>query len=371
MYTANTMASFIECMGLTLPHSSDIPAEDPAKHEECVTAGRMMKLLLEKDLTPKKIVTRQSFLNAMRLTIVLGGSTNAVLHSIAMARAFGIELTVDDWQRMSDETPFLADLKPSGKYVMEDLHEVGGVPAVMRMLLDRGLIDGRQLTVTGGTIAENLREVEPINKVKQSIVADYEKPVKKTGHIQIMRGSLAPGGCVGKITGKEGTKFTGTAKVFDSEEDMLDGLAAIGPGDVVIIRYEGPRGGPGMQEMLAPTANLVGRGLGESVALLTDGRFSGATRGLCVGHVGPEAAVGGPIALIRDGDILDLDAEAGTLSVRLSEAELAERRKTWKPRPDEVGSGYIWKYAQQVGPARQGAVTHPGGAAEKACYADI
>src|SRR4051812_39418947 len=260
MYTAHTMASFIECIGLSLPYSSCIPAEDPDKIEECRRAGAAVRALLERDLKPKDIVTRQSFINAMRLTIILGGSTNAVLHSIAMARAFGIELTVDDWQKISDETPFLADLKPSGKYVMEDLHRVGGVPAVMKLLLERQLIDGGQMTVTGRTIAENLASIDAIDFEKQDVVHSFDAPVKKDGHIQIMRGSLAPGGCVGKITGKEGTKFTGTAKVFDCEEDMLAGLASIGPGDVVVIRYEGPKGGPGMPEMLTPTAALAGKG---------------------------------------------------------------------------------------------------------------
>src|SRR4051812_14204563 len=270
MYTANTMSSFIECLGLSLPYSSCAPADAPEKIDECVRAGAAIRKLLELDLKPRDIATRQAFINAMRLTIILGGSTNAVLHSIAMARSFGIELTVDDWQKISDETPFLADLKPSGKYVMEDLHRVGGVPAVMKLLLERQLIDGGQMTVTGRTIAENLASIDAIDFEKQDVVHSFDAPVKKDGHIQIMRGSLAPGGCVGKITGKEGTKFTGTAKVFDCEEDMLAGLASIGPGDVVVIRYEGPKGGPGMPEMLTPTAALAGKGLIGNVALITD-----------------------------------------------------------------------------------------------------
>ncbi|MEO6435792.1 MAG: dihydroxy-acid dehydratase [Tepidisphaeraceae bacterium] len=357
MYTANTMAAFIECMGLTLPYSSDIPAEDPAKIEECKKAGAAMRVLLEKDLTPKKIITRQSFLNAMRLTIVLGGSTNAVLHSIAMARSFGIDLTIDDWQKMSDETPFLADLKPSGQYVMEDLHQVGGVPAVMKMLLDRGLIDGKQMTVTGRTIADNLKDITPIDKVKQAIVAPYDKPVKKDGHIQIMKGSLAPDGCVGKITGKEGTVFRGVAKVFDSEEDMLAGLKTIELGDVVVIRYEGPKGGPGMPEMLTPTAAIAGAGLIKGVALVTDGRFSGGSHGFIIGHVVPEAMEGGPIALARTGDMITIDSDRGVIDLEVNETELGHRRRAWKQPPYKASRGTLYKYIKNVKDASQGCVT--------------
>jgi dihydroxy-acid dehydratase len=314
-------------------------------------------LLLEQDLKPKDVVTRQSFLNAMRLTIVLGGSTNAVLHSIAMARAFGIDLTIDDWQKMSDETPFLADLKPSGKYVMEDLYAVGGVPAVMKMLLERGLIDGSQRTVTGKTVAENLKETKPIDKVNQAIVAPYDKPVKTDGHIQIMKGSLAPGGCVGKITGKEGTVFRGTAKVFDSEEDMLAGLQTIQSGDVVVIRYEGPKGGPGMPEMLTPTAALAGAGLIGNVALITDGRFSGGSHGFIIGHVVPEAIEGGPIALARTGDTILIDSDHGRIELEVPEAELAKRRAAWTKPPYKANRGTLYKYIKNVQDASHGCVT--------------
>ena len=357
MYTANTMASFIECMGLSLPYSSSIPAEDPAKIAECKKAGAMMHMLMEKDLTPKKIVTKQSFLNAMRLTIVLGGSTNAVLHSIAMARAFGIELTVDDWQKMSDQTPFLADLKPSGQYVMEDLHKVGGVPAVMKMLLERGLIDGKQMTVTGMTIEQNLKEVKAIDKVDQQIIAPYDKPVKKDGHIQIMKGTLAPDGCVGKITGKEGTVFRGPAKVFDSEEDMLAGLKTIQLGDVVVIRYEGPKGGPGMPEMLTPTAAIAGAGLIKGVALVTDGRFSGGSHGFIIGHVVPEAIEGGPIALAKTGDMITIDSDKGVIDLEVDIAELGHRRAAWKRPSYKASRGTLYKYIKNVKAASQGCVT--------------
>jgi dihydroxy-acid dehydratase len=357
MYTANTMASFIECMGLTLPYSASIPAEDPKKIEECVNAGLQSHRMLEQDLKPRDVVSRQSFLNAMRLTIVLGGSTNAVLHSIAMARAFGIDLTIDDWQQMSDQTPFLADLKPSGKYVMEDLHEVGGVPAVMKMLLERGLIDGKQKTITGQTIEQNLAEVKPIDKINQTIVAPYDKPVKKDGHIQIMKGTLAPGGCVGKITGKEGTVFKGTAKVFDSEEDMLAGLKTIERGDVVIIRYEGPKGGPGMPEMLTPTAAIAGAGLINGVALITDGRFSGGSHGFIIGHVVPEAIEGGPIALAKTGDRVTIDSDNGRIDLEVPEAELAKRRAAWKKPPYKASRGTLFKYIKNVKDASVGCVT--------------
>ncbi len=357
MYTANTMASFIECMGLSLPYSSDIPADDPKKIAECITAGKHMKAMLEMDLKPSDIVTRQSFMNAMRLTIILGGSTNAVLHSIAMARSFGIDLSIDDWQTMSDQTPFLADLKPSGKYVMEDLHEVGGVPAVMKMLVERNLIDGSQKTVTGKTITENLKDVKPIDKVNQTIVAPYDKPVKKVGHIQIMKGTLAPGGCVGKITGKEGTVFKGVAKVFDSEEDMLAGLKSIGPGDVVVIRYEGPKGGPGMPEMLTPTAALAGAGLIGNVALITDGRFSGGSHGFIIGHVVPEAIEGGPIALAKTGDKITIDSDHGKIDLEVDEAEMAKRRAAWKKPAYKSTRGTLYKYIKNVKDASQGCVT--------------
>jgi dihydroxy-acid dehydratase len=357
MYTANTMASFIECMGLTLPYSSSIPAEDPAKAEECVRAGMTTRQLLESDLKPSDIVTRQSFLNAMRLTIILGGSTNAVLHSIAMARAFGIDLTIDDWKKISKETPFLANLKPSGKYVMEDLYDVGGVPAVMKSLLQKGMIDGKQKTVTGRTIEQNLSNIEPINFEKQDIIHSFDQPIKKDGHIAILRGSLAPDGAVGKITGKEGTRFSGTAKVFDSEEDMLAGLAQIKKGDVVVIRYEGPRGGPGMPEMLTPTAALAGAGFLNDVALITDGRFSGGSHGFIIGHVVPEAIEGGPIALARSGDRITIDAETNRIDLEIPEAELAQRCAAWKKPPYKASRGTLFKYIKNVKNASEGCVT--------------
>jgi len=313
--------------------------------------------MLENDLKPKDIVTRQSFINAMRLTIVLGGSTNAVLHSIAMARAFGIDLTIEDWQRISNETPFLADLKPSGKYVMEDLHKVGGVPAVMKCLVERGMIDGSQRTVTGKTITQNLAEVKAIDFEKQQIVHSFDKPIKKDGHIQILKGSLAPGGAVGKITGKEGTRFSGIAKVFDSEEDMLAGLATIGKGDVVVIRYEGPKGGPGMPEMLTPTAAIAGAGLIGGVALITDGRFSGGSHGFIIGHVVPEAIEGGPIALAKTGDRITIDSETGRIDLEIGDTEMTRRRSAWKKPPYKSSRGTLYKYIKNVKNASEGCVT--------------
>jgi len=369
MYTANTMASFIECLGLSLPYSSCTPAEDPDKQKECVAAGHAARKLLELDLKPRDIVTDQSFRNAMRLAIVLGGSTNAVLHSIAMARAFGLNLTIDDWRRMNAETPLLADLKPSGKYVMEDVHAVGGVPAVMRMLLDAGLIDGSCMTVTGKTIAENLADIKPIRPFgtgpissassTQPIVRPLSDPLQKSGHILILRGNLAPEGAVGKITGKEGTHFSGPARVFDSEEDMISGLEQkkIGPGDVVVIRYEGPKGGPGMPEMLSPTASLAGYGLVGKVALITDGRFSGGSHGFIVGHVAPEAAEGGPIALVQNGDQITIDAGNHSMSMAVDAAELARRKAAWQPPAPKATRGYLAKYTRLVKNASEGCVT--------------
>lgn len=358
MYTANTMASFIECMGLSLPYSSCAPADSQEKIEECVRAGQQMRKLLELDLKPRDLVTRQSFINAMRLTIVLGGSTNAVLHSIAMARSFGIDLTIDDWQRVSDETPLLSDFKPSGKYVMEDLHVVGGVPGVMKLMLEKGMIDGGQMTVTGKTIAENLRDL-PGLKAGQRIVHSFSEPIKKDGHIRILRGNLAPEGAVAKITGKEGLRFEGTAKVFDSEEEMLDGLEAgkIGKGDVIIIRYEGPKGGPGMPEMLTPTSALAGYGLLNDVALITDGRFSGGSHGFIIGHVTPEAIEGGNIALAKNGDRVIIDAEKNTIDLGTSAEEMEARRKQWKRRPYKVNRGTLYKYVKNVKSASEGCVT--------------
>jgi dihydroxy-acid dehydratase len=358
MYTANTMAAFIECMGLSLPYSSCAPAVSPEKIAECTRAGSAVRHLLELDLKPSDIVTRQSFLNAMRLTIVLGGSTNAVLHSIAMARAFGIELTVDDWQRVSDETPLLSDFKPSGKYVMEDLHAVGGTPGVMKMMLENGMIDGNQMTVTGKTIAENLRDLPGLSP-SQQIVHPPDKPLKKDGHIRILRGNLAPDGAVAKITGKEGTQFTGTASVFDSEEDMLHGLeqGQIRKGDVVVIRYEGPKGGPGMPEMLTPTSAIAGAGMLGDVALITDGRFSGGSHGFIIGHVTPEAIEGGPIALAKNGDKITINADAGTIDLLVSAEEMQARRTAWKRPPYKSTRGTLYKYIKNVKSASEGCVT--------------
>lgn len=364
MYTANTMASFIECLGLSLPYSSCIPADDSAKVDECVLAGKQMRRLLELDLKPRDIVTKQSFVNALRLTVVLGGSTNAVLHSIAMARAFGIELTLEDWTRVNNETPLLSDFRPSGKFVMEDLHRYGGVPAVMKMLVDEGILDGSQMTVTSRTIAENLDEVPPLPPFgtgpgHQPIVHSTKDPIKKDGHIRILRGNLAPEGAVGKITGKEGLTFTGTAKVFDSEEDMLHGLEAkqIHKGDVVIIRYEGPKGGPGMPEMLTPTSALAGAGLLNDVALITDGRFSGGSHGFIIGHVVPEAIEGGPIAFVKSGDQVTIDAVKNEINMAVSNDELAKRQAGWKRPAYKASRGTLYKYIKNVKSASEGCVT--------------
>lgn len=358
MYTANTMSSFIECMGLSLPYSSSAPADSKEKIDECLAAGAAIKHLLELDLKPRDIVTRESFINAMRLTIVLGGSTNAVLHSIAMARSFDIELTIDDWQRVSDVTPLLSDFRPSGKYVMEELHAVGGVPAVMKFMLGNGMLDGSQMTVTGKTIAENLADL-PGLQAGQRIVHAMDNPIKRNGHIRILRGNLAPEGSVAKITGKEGTRFEGTAKVFDSEEDMLGGLeqGKIAAGDVIIIRYEGPKGGPGMPEMLTPTSALAGYGLLNDVALITDGRFSGGSHGFIIGHVTPEAIEGGPIGLAKGGDRVAIDADKGTIDLLVSESELSARRSAWRKPPYKVTRGTLYKYIKNVKSASEGCVT--------------
>jgi dihydroxy-acid dehydratase len=364
MYTANTMASFIECLGLSLPYSASLPADDPGKLDECFRAGQAILKLLELDLKPRDVVTPQSFVNAMRLTIVLGGSTNAVLHSIAMARAFDLELTLDDWVRVSNETPMLADFRPSGKYVMEDLHRYGGVPAVIKMLIQEGLIDGSQMTVTGKTLAENVQDVpelEPFGSGpgQQPIVHALGDPIKKDGHIRILRGNLAPEGAVAKITGKEGLQFTGPARVFDSEEDMLHGLEQknIHKGDVVIIRYEGPKGGPGMPEMLTPTSALAGYGILNDVALITDGRFSGGSHGFIIGHVTPEAIEGGPIGLVRDGDTVVIDAVRNTIDMQVSDEELRARQEAWVKPPYKATRGVLHKYIQLVRSASEGCVT--------------
>jgi dihydroxy-acid dehydratase len=358
MYTANTMATAIEAMGLSLPYSSSAPATDPDKVDECVRAGHAIRHLLEHDLTPRKIVSRASLENAMVVTVALGGSTNAVLHLIAMARAFDLELTVDDWLRTSARIPLLADLKPSGRYVMEDLHAVGGVPGVMRYLLAEGLLDGDQLTVTGRTLAENLAGLPELS-TGQDIIHRLDDPLKPRGHISVLKGNLAPGGAVGKITGKQGLRFSGPARVFDSEEDMLAGLEAgqISSGDVIVIRYEGPKGGPGMPEMLTPTSALAGAGFLDDVALVTDGRFSGGSHGFIIGHVVPEAQEGGPIALVRDGDRITIDDDTHEISVELSEGDLDARRAGWQAPPFKATRGTLWKYIQLVRDASQGCVT--------------
>jgi dihydroxy-acid dehydratase len=358
MYTANTMASAIEALGMSLPYSSSIPAVDPGKKNECLRAGQAIRHLLEKDIKPRDIMTRAAFENAMVIVMALGGSTNAVLHLIAMARAVEVKLTIDDFQTVSNRVPFLADLKPSGKYVMEDLHNAGGTPAVMKYLLEKGLISGDCLTVTGKTIAENLKNL-PGLKSGQEVFLPLEKPIKSSGHIQILKGNLAPGGAVAKITGKEGMRFVGPARVYDCEEDMLKGLEQneIKKGDVVVIRYEGPKGGPGMPEMLTPTSAIMGAGLGKDVALMTDGRFSGGSHGFIIGHVVPEAQEGGPIALIQNGDVVTIDADKNELSVAVSEAEMAKRKATWKMPPYKATRGTLYKYIKLVKNASEGCVT--------------
>lgn len=358
MYTANTMACAIEALGMSLPYSSSTPATDPGKLEECVRAGEAMVHLLERDIKPCDIMTRDAFENAMVMVMALGGSTNAVLHLIAMARAAGVDLAVDEFQATSDRIPFIADLKPSGRYVMEDLHNVGGTPAVMKYLLEAGLLKGDCLTVTGKTLAENLAELPGLAE-GQPIIKPLESPIKASGHIRILRGNLAPGGSVAKITGKEGLRFAGPARVYDSEEDMLTALEQkqIQRGDVVVIRYEGPKGGPGMPEMLTPTSAIMGAGLGKDVAMITDGRFSGGSHGFIIGHVVPEAQEGGPIALVRDGDVITIDAEQNSLSVDVSEAEMAARREAWTMPPYKVTRGTLFKYIKTVKHASLGCVT--------------
>ncbi|MCC7419395.1 MAG: dihydroxy-acid dehydratase [Planctomycetaceae bacterium] len=358
MYTANTMASAIEALGMSLPYSSSIPAEDPLKLGECVKAGSAIRHLLEKDIKPRDIMTRAAFENAMVLVMALGGSTNAVLHLIAMARAVNVELTIDDFQKVSDRIPYIADLKPSGKYVMADLHDNGGTPAVMKYLLDKGLLDGSCLTVTGKTMAENLKDNKGLPE-GQRIIHPIETPLKSSGHIRIMRGNFCPEGAVAKITGKEGLRFSGPARVYDGEEAMLKGLEQkqIQKGDVIIIRYEGPKGGPGMPEMLTPTSAIMGAGLGSDVALITDGRFSGGSHGFIVGHITPEAQAGGPIALVKDGDKITLDAEANRIDVDLSDAELAKRKAAWKAPAYKHTRGTLYKYIKNVKSASEGCVT--------------
>ena len=358
MYTANTMASAIEAMGMSLPYSSSTPAVDLAKQEECFNAGEAIKRLLEKDIKPRDIMTRDAFENAMVLVTILGGSTNAVLHLLAMARAVNVELTIDDFQLVSDRTPYVADLKPSGQHVMEDLHRIGGTPAVMKFLLENDLINGDCLTVTGKTIKENLSDLPGLTD-GQKIIFPLDNPIKPSGHIRILKGNLAPGGSVAKITGKEGEIFTGPAKVYDSEEAMLSSLEnnEIIKGDVIIIRYEGPKGGPGMPEMLTPTSAIIGAGLGNDVAMITDGRFSGGSHGFIIGHVVPEAQEGGPIAIIKNGDIVTINAKTNKIEFKLSDKEFANRQKNWKMPPYKANRGTLYKYIKNVKTASEGCVT--------------
>ena len=358
MYTANTMASAIEALGMALPYNSSNPAVSKDKQDECQAVGTAMQQLLAKDLKPLDIVTRKSLENALRLIAVLGGSTNAVLHFLAIAKAANITLTIDDFQRISDTTPFLADLKPSGKYLMKDLHQIGGVPAVLKFMLQHGMIHGDCMTVTGKTLAENLEAV-PDLKEGQQLLRPLDNPIKPTGHIRILKGNLAPEGSVAKITGKEGLLFEGPARVFDSEFDANDGIGRgeVKAGDVVVIRYEGPKGGPGMPEMLKPTAAIMGAGLGKSVALITDGRFSGGTHGFVVGHIVPEAQEGGPLALVQNGDMITIDAEKNILSVALTEDELAKRKQAWTKPPYKFQKGVLYKYIKSVASASEGCTT--------------
>jgi dihydroxy-acid dehydratase len=358
MYTANTMASAIEALGMTLPFNSSNPASGEEKKEDALKAGEAMRILLEKDIKPSDVITKKSLENAIRLVTILGGSTNAVLHFLAIARAAQISFTLEDFQRISDNTPFLADLKPSGKYLMEDVHRVGGIPAVMKYLLSKGLLHGDCLTVTGKTIAENLVEVEDL-KEGQDVIMPTETPIKASGHLRMLYGNLAPDGSVAKITGKEGLNYKGTAKVFEGEYAANDGIrdGKVNKGDVVVIRYEGPKGGPGMPEMLKPTAAIMGAGLGKDVALITDGRFSGGTHGFVVGHITPEAQEGGAIALVKDGDIISIDADTNSIILEVSEKELELRKAKWTAPPLKVTRGVLYKYAKTVSSASLGCVT--------------
>ena len=359
MYTANTMASAIEALGMSLPNSSSNPALSAEKQRECAAAGEAIKVLLEKNITPKDIMTRKAFENAITVVMVLGGSTNAVLHLIAMAKSVGVKLSQDDFQRISDRIPVLADFKPSGKYLMEDLHKHGGVPAVMKYLLQNGLLHGDCLTVTGKTVAENLAVAPDLDFEAQKIIYPLEQPLKKTGHLQILYGNLAKGGSVAKISGKEGEEFEGTARVFDGEKDFIEGIASgkVKAGDVVVIRFIGPKGAPGMPEMLKPTGAIIGAGLGKSVALITDGRFSGGTHGFVVGHITPEAYEGGLIALVKDDDIIRIDVKKNKITLKVSKEEIKKRRKKWKQPELKATSGILYKYARMVKPASEGCVT--------------
>jgi len=358
MYTANTMASAIEAIGMSLPYSASTPAEDPGKAEECRRAGAAIRVLLERDLKPSDIMTRDAFENAMVMVSALGGSTNAVLHLIAMAKAVGVKLAIDDFQKVSDRVPMLADLKPSGGYVMESLHEVGGTPAVIKLLLEKDAMNGNCMTVTGKTLAENVADLPGLSE-GQSVIRAWEDPIKETGHITILRGSLSPEGAVAKITGKEGLSFSGPARCFDCEEDMVAAAenGEIEKGSVIVIRYEGPKGGPGMPEMLTPTSIITGAGLSEHVALVTDGRFSGGSHGFIIGHVTPEAQEGGPIALVEDGDIISIDAKHNRLDLEVSDAEMARRRRAWTAPPLKATKGTLYRYIKDVTSATQGCVT--------------
>ncbi len=358
MYTANTMASAIEALGMSLPFSSSIPANNKMRNSLSSETGKAMKKLIENDLKPLDIINKKSIENAVTTVVALGGSTNAVLHFLAIARAADIDFTIDDFQRISERTPFIADLKPSGKYLMEDLHDIGGVPVVLKYLLTKGYLHGDCLTVTGNTLSENLDEVEEIT-FQQDIIRPCENPIKNSGHIRILYGNLASEGSVAKITGKEGLHFRGTANVFDSEKEVNFGIknGKVKKGDVVVIRYVGPKGGPGMPEMLKPTAGIMGAGLGKDVALITDGRFSGGTHGFVVGHITPEAQVGGNIAIVKDGDKISIDAEKNIITLHLSDDELIRRRKKWKKQPLKVTKGSLFKYANVVSSASLGCVT--------------
>jgi len=359
MYTANTMAAAIEALGMSLPYSSSYPAVSSEKRNECKEAGKYIRILLERDIKPSDIMTREAFENALRVIIVLGGSTNAVLHFIAIGKSIGVEVTQDDFQRMSDQTPVLADFKPSGKYLMQDLHQYGGVPAVMKYLLNEGLLHGDCLTVTGRTLAENLSDVTPINEIDQPIVQTLDNPIKPSGHLQILYGNLAEKGSVAKISGKEGERFEGPARVFDGEKDLIAGLASgrVKPGDVVVIKNEGPKGAPGMPEMLKPTSAIIGAGLGKSVALITDGRFSGGTHGFVVGHITPEAYDGGLIGLVEDNDTIVIDAVNNTISLLVSDDVIAKRSAAWQQPALKVTKGVLYKYAKTVADAASGCVT--------------
>ena len=372
-FTANTMATVSEAIGLALPYSAGAPAPYEFRDRFCTTAGEMVLELVQRNIRPRDIVTLKALENAATVVAASGGSTNAALHLPAIAHECGIDFDLFDVAEIFKRTPYIADLKPGGKYVAKDLFEVGGIPLLMKALLDGGFLHGDCITVTGRTIAENLAKVRW--NADQDVIYPTSNPITRTGGVVGLKGNLAPEGAIVKVAGMSADKlrFSGPARCFDTEEECFEAVSrrAYAEGDVLVIRYEGPRGGPGMREMLSTTAALYGQGMGDKVALITDGRFSGATRGFCIGHVGPEAAVGGPIGLLRDGDMIDLDAVAGTIEVRLTDAELRSRREAWSPRETDARSGALWKYAQIVGPARDGAVTHPGGKAETQCYADI